>query len=446
MSASAASAQADGRATDQPSVAIVGSGPSGCYLAQALRRQWSQAPITVFDRLPSPYGLVRYGVASDHQGTKSITRQFDRLFTTEGIDFAGNIEIGNHLSLRGLHAEYDIVVLATGLSTDRELAIPGADLPQVYSAGQLTRTLTSHPHGERLLPHLGGSTVVIGTGNVAIDLVRSLAKSVDQWADSDINNDALTHYHRAPVRTITVVSRSAASAAKCDGAMLKELTQIPDAAFRIGDIDPELAKAADAVERSVKARLSALAELATISSDSPRVEIVFRFGWTPTAINGTDQVETVEFANRANDERFTVAADSVVTAIGFEFGANDNPGLDDTDLVAVPGDSARIGTGLYRTGWLRRGAQGTIPTNRQDAKAVADEIIADVAAGRIAVDPTKKAFSGLPESIQRQAVDFAGWLRINEAEIAAAPPGRIRHKFHDFADLLGHAQNTPVPQ
>ena len=165
--------------THSPTVVVVGSGPSGCYTAQFLRKQWPAADITVLDRLPVPFGLVRYGVAPDHQGTKAVDRQFDRLFTRDGVRFVGNVEVGGPVTVDQLRAAFDVVVLATGVSGDRPLGVPGAELAGVHGAGRLTRLLNDHPDEQHPVAPLGPRVVVVGNGNVALDVVRLLAKDHD---------------------------------------------------------------------------------------------------------------------------------------------------------------------------------------------------------------------------------------------------------------------------
>ena len=169
-----------------PHIAIVGAGPSGLFAAQNLRRLVANAVIDVFDRLPVPFGLIRYGVAADHQGVKAVARQFERLFEREGVRFFGNVHIGRDITVEELTEFHDVVLLAAGLAGDRRLGIEGELLPGVLSAGRLTRWLNSHPDEAAFRPKLGTHVVIIGNGNVALDIARLLLKTPQELSGSDL--------------------------------------------------------------------------------------------------------------------------------------------------------------------------------------------------------------------------------------------------------------------
>ena len=405
-----------------PRVAIVGSGPSGCFTAQALLRTFPNARIDVFERLPTPYGLVRYGVAADHQGTKSVARQFERLFQSDTVRFHGNTSVGSEagadLSLDALRAGFDAVVLATGLHQDVPLAVPGAALPGVVGAGVLTRTLNGHPeHFEA--PGLGGRVVVVGHGNVAMDVVRLIARDADELLGSDMDDevrDALV----GAVRTIHVVGRSAPALAKFDPVMVRELATLAGVEHVLHGVDIE------AFEPGKDARADALRDLAaTTGASNTRVRVEWWFGLAPESVEGDGVVERMRF--RAPGGDVVLDADSVVTAIGFA-GSAPSP------MTPEAQESGRIEDGLYAAGWLRRGPRGTIPDQRADARALAALIAEDIASGSVGVGR-----DGLPAS--GTAVDFDGWRRIDVAEVRGAAPGRTRAKLRTLEDLLAAARD-----
>lgn len=417
-----------------PTVAIVGSGPSGCYLAQALRKQWDSAPIDIFDRLPVPYGLVRYGVAPDHPGTKGIIRQFERLFVRDGIRFYGNIELGNDLSLEDLRAAYDVVVLATGLSADCRLGIRGDSLAGVFGAGVITRRLNDHPDEQALRFDLGKRAVIIGQGNVGIDVLRLLSKPAEAFEGSELSCEALEACRARPLSRIDIVGRSQPGSAKCDAAMLRELGRLDGLAFFFPDSLPEL----DSVEaKEARSRLSAFHELA----ESPRptevcCEIYFHFGWIPEAVLGESSVSGVRFkASNDSQRSLSLDAESVITAIGF---AQRDARLPGAPEAPRPDEHGRLSPGLYCTGWLRRGPRGTIPENRQDARAVASTIAADSAAMNLG----RPGIKALTETVTTKATDFAGWKRIEAVERAEASANRLSRRIPDRARLLQIAQGN----
>jgi ferredoxin/flavodoxin---NADP+ reductase len=365
--------------TPSPTIAIVGSGPSGCYLAQSLRKRWKEAEIVIFDRLPVPYGLVRFGVAPDHLGTKAVARQFDRLFEREGVRFIGGTEIGSSIRLDELRDSFDVVVLACGLHGDRALGVPGDTLPGVYGAGRVTRLINGHPdeHADGL--RIGERIAIVGNGNVAMDLVRLLLTPAERLRELNVAEEVVRALEPASVKRIDIVGRSAAGQAKFDLAMLRELTKLPDVRFVAGD----LGEAGDADEGGTGKR-EAVAELARTSPDRADRSVHFHFGWTPERVIGKDAVQSIAFHSTADtDASLLLDVDGVITAIGFEeLNASpiqrDRHESPESDL-----DKGYLSPGLYCAGWLRRGPRGTIPENRADSKMVADAIIEAVDTARL---------------------------------------------------------------
>ncbi|WP_300439523.1 FAD-dependent oxidoreductase [uncultured Mameliella sp.] len=399
-------------------IAIVGAGPSGCYLAQALLKKAPDLQVDLIDQLPVPYGLVRYGVAADHQGTKGVARQFARVFERQGARFFGNVSIGRDVTLEDLRAAYDAVVLAAGLSSDRKLGVPGDDLPGVFGAGRLTRALFEHPEAEDL-PDLGAHPVIVGNGNVAIDLLRLLAKAPEELDGSDLGEGPSRWLAQSGIETITITGRSPAVRAKFDAVMVKELA-------KLSDVRIEVIGAGDGNDPAEAKTLEALSAIHDHGDGAKR--ITFRFGLTPKAVEGDAQAQAVRFANQGGEE--VIPCTSVLTAIGFEAA----PGLPRDALIsgAADAEAGRLATGLFAAGWFRRGPRGTIPENRADAQALAAVILDDLSA-----DPARvggAVFDGLD-----QVVDYSGWCRIDAAETEAAPEGRCRSKLATRETMLGVA-------
>jgi Pyridine nucleotide-disulphide oxidoreductase len=393
-------------------VAIVGAGPSGFYAAAGLLRARPDLHIDIIDRLPTPYGLVRAGVAPDHQGTKAIVRQFEKLLLQPDVRFAGNIDVGRDLSWDEFDAAYDAVIVATGMVVDRKLGVPGEDLAHVWGSWRFVAWLNGHPDF-RAGPDLSKvrTVAVIGNGNVALDVARLLAKSADEMAKSDIVPEAGAAIANAPLTDIYVIGRRGPEHASFTNNELAEMGRLVRA---VSVADPKALSvtppASDPTpERLRKAKnLEILKGFASHKPGEKPVTVHFLFGAVAKAIRpGEIELSTGMLTS-------TLKADFVVTCIGYS--GEDFPKRDD----------------VFPVGWAKRGPTGTIPTNRAESHAVAQQVLAFLRDR----DP-KSGPDVLPI-----AVDAAGWHRIDKHEVAAgAAQGRPRVKLTEWQALLDIAQD-----
>lgn len=416
------------------SIAVVGSGPSGCYIAQFLHKRLPDADITVFDRLPVPYGLLRYGVAPDHQGTKAIIEQFDRLFSGGGVRFAGNVDIGVDVTLAVLRKAFDVVVLATGIASDRQLGIPGEGSPQIYGSGRLTRLINSHPDEDRKGLELGRRTLIVGNGNVAVDVLRTLIKSETDFLNSDVD-DAFRNDLAKNLTDISILGRSPAHAAKFDKTLIRELGRVPGVRFAMHGLED----AAEEAEPLAQTKVDELRLLEQLQHDVPtRITVHFYFGWVPESINGRNRVRSMTFSGAYDTaERLTIETDSVITAVGYTEGAQDS--FARTDLVGQSTDPHRgmLDSGLYCTGWFGKGASGTIPEHRAESRLVAAAIADDLGS---LPERAEGGFTKLPQHVIAKSVDFDGWKAIDVVEVSTAALERYRRKIRERTELLAIAR------
>lgn len=358
-------------------VAVVGAGPAGCYTAQFLAKHWPDVSITILDTHTAPHGLIRFGVAPDHLGTKAIAKQFDRLFARENVEFCGSTEVGRDVTLEQLRAANHAVVLATGLWGDRRIedlhrTSDGKPLKGIYGSGTLTRLINGHPGETADSVEVGKRTVVVGAGNVAMDIVRLMLTPPESLADHGVAKDVIKALTGGPITHIDVVCRALAPLAKFDVSMVKELADLPDVKFTSDLAKRTTTPADDQKSHAIRALEEGSPETAGRTVD-------FHFGWVPQGVSGYESVDSIHF--RAADESgdvLTLATDSVCTAIGFT--DSESTALRRDELLTADGDieKGRLADGLYCVGWFRRGPTGTIPTNRADAKAVASTIISDL--------------------------------------------------------------------
>jgi ferredoxin--NADP+ reductase len=413
-------------------ICIVGSGPAGCYAAEKLQRDAPDAAIDIIERLPTPFGLIRAGVAPDHQSTKAVARILERVLARPGTRFWGNVEVGRDLSLDALREAYDAVILATGAPLDRRLGIAGETLPGILGSAAFTRWYNSHPD-HTAAPSLAGitSVAIIGNGNVALDVVRLLAKSPAELAQSDIDPAVEATLGTMRLREIHVCGRRGPAEASFSPLELGEFGTLERAQPFID--------AADAAVAVPDAAVGAhFADFAAAPPAEKPIAIRFHFRARPAAFRGTDRVSAVEFSGQRNEggryvdsgERFVLPAELVIRCIGYET----QPCCELRPEAGIfANENGRIAPGLYVVGWAKRGPTGTIPTNRSEAHQVAQRLLAETQpAGR----PGRAALEKLLAERAIRVVDHAGWQRIDAAERAAAAPGRPRRKFTSIDGML----------
>ena len=428
------------------SVAIVGSGPAAFYTAQALAESLGDGvAIDIVERFPSPYGLIRFGVAPDHQTTKKVSRAFEKTALLPQVRFFGNVEIGRDLSLDELRELYDAVVLAVGAPFDRPIGIPGEDKTGVYGSAAFVGWYNGHPDFQDLKPDLRTKVVaVIGNGNVAIDVARVLVKTPAEMADADLTEQAAAAIHAAPITDVYMFGRRGPIDAKFTNVELREMGKldicapIVDAAqlpATVGDLD-------DDRERRLKERnLATLKDFAARPPETKPKRVHFAFYASPVEILGGERVEAIKLERtrvvggraEGTGEFFTVPCGVVIPAVGYRSVAVDGAPFD-TKAAIVPSKDGRVGPGLYAVGWIKRGPTGVIATNRPDGETVAEHVKADVAKGS---KPGRIAFQTLLEERDVRWVTFGDWKKIEAAEIARATPPSPRRKFTSVAEMLG---------
>jgi len=430
-----------------PKIAIVGAGPSGCYVADALARKLPGAQIDVFDRLPTPFGLVRGGVAPDHQGTKNIARQFERTLGREGVRFLGNVSVGREISFDELKAAYHVLVITIGALQDRRLGIPGETLDAVYGSGRFVAWYNGIPDGRDLNPRLDGkSLAILGNGNVALDIARLLAKTPGELAGADLCAHARAAFEAATIEDIWLIGRRGPAEASFTSAELAEFGELARAAVLVdpAQLPPELPEGlAEEQSKVAQKNLDLLQGYAARGDQRERpLRVHFLFHAVPLAILGDGRARELVLQKTRIEhgqtlpagETFRIPADTVVTAIGYR--STPFPGLPfDAARGVVANQSGRVGPGVYTAGWCKRGPHGVIPANRADALAVADLILADLAASQTSHKPGGALIDTLLAERGVQPVDFSGWQKINAAEVAAGD-GRPREKLARLEDLL----------
>ena len=424
--------------------AIVGSGPAGFYTAEALEKAYGEvARIDVLDRFPVPYGLIRFGVAPDHQSLKAVSKRYDKTAESPGVDFIGNVTVGRDVTVAELLELYDAVVLATGAPHDRKLGIPGEDLPGVVGSAEFVGWYNGHPDFADLDPFLQGShAAVVGNGNVALDCARILSKTRQEFEGSDIVGHALEALDTSAIRTVTILGRRGPHQIAMTPKELGELGHLEAAVPVVEQDDFPPAEADEPLEPGLRKSVGLLRGFADLPQDKPK-RIVFDFFAKPVAIEGDGKIERIvvektvldeKGAARGTGETYEVPASLVVTAIGYSTSPIPEVPFEDGKFV---NENGRISNRLYAVGWARRGPTGTIGTNRPDGYEVADQIAAALPASRSGGRPGAEGLKRLLGERGVMPTDYDDWRTIEKSETDRARPGSPREKFVRPADWFG---------
>jgi len=441
-------------------VAVIGSGPAGFYAAGALlASEDPRVEVDLFDRLPTPWGLVRLGVAPDHPNIKAVSRAFEKISAHPRFRFLGNVEVGRDVTHAELAERYGAVVYAIGSQTDRRLGIPGEDLPGSWPATAFVAWYNGHPDFQDLEFDLSHErAVVIGNGNVALDVARMLALTPDELAPTDTTDAAIEAINAAGVKEILVIGRRGPVQAAWTPVEVGELGELEGADILVDSGELELDEASEAeleaAPATVKRNLEHLRRYAARAPEGKRRAIRLRFLRSPVAILGEDRVEAIELVrNELVDGRAVATADREIVECGIVFRSVGYRGI---PLAGLPFDEAACVlpnaggrtldgpgqplTGVYCAGWIKRGPTGVIGTNKKDATETAQAVLEDARGGKLGHGRGASAIDALLAERGVAVVTQSGWEAIDAAERAAGEPlGRPRVKLAEWDALLDAA-------
>ena len=423
-----------------PSVVIIGSGPSGFYTAESITKNLN-SDIDIIDRLPTPFGLIRGGVAPDHQTTKKISSSYTKTAEKEKVKFFGNIEVGKDITIEELRELYDVVVLAIGSELDNKLEIKGSNLQGVYGSAEFVGWYNGHPDYVNLEPNLNTkNVVVIGNGNVAIDIVRVLSKTSEEMSDSDIPGYALDSIKKSPIKNLYIVGRRGPVEAKFTNVELREMGKLSNCVPIVNiDLPNELKGSyTERDQRLIEKNLETLKSFSTIEKNNKEKKLNFNFFQKPIEIIGNDKVEIIKFEKtnledgklKDTGEITEIKCGLVVTAIGYK--PKNIPGLKISEGV-VENNEGRIDKGFYASGWIRRGPTGVIGTNKADGELIANLISKEFK------NQNKNGRNALIEIIKNKNLEvtsFEDWEKIDSYEKENAKDPTPRKKILTIKEML----------
>lgn len=447
--------------TDRPlRVAIVGSGPSGFYAVQALQKAEIAVITDMFERLPTPFGLVRYGVAPDHQKIKNVIKIYERIAAKPGFTFRGNVTVGADISVDELRRFYDALIFANGAESDRRLNIPGEDLECSHTATEFVAWYNGHPdYRHRTFDLSCESAVIIGQGNVAVDVCRILAKTVDELKETDIAQYALDALAQSEIKDIYMIGRRGPVQAKFTQLEIKEMGRLDDCDPVVDPVDMEFdpisqAEYDDPGNKAVKTIVPTLQEFAKRGAPEKNRRLHIQFTKSPIAILGSGRVERVVLErNELVGEPFRVRAQGtgdkedlpcglVFRSVGYKSVAM--PGVpfnEDWGVIANKEgrvvDGEAVVPGLYVVGWIKRGPSGVIGTNKPDSQETVEALLADVGELKPCPDPEDVSLRNLLKEKGIGVVSFEDWQKIDAEELARGEEaGKVREKVASIDEML----------
>ena len=447
-------------------IAVVGSGPAGFYAAGALLAHDPPIEVDMFDRLPTPWGLVRLGVAPDHPKIKSVSRAFEKIAQRPGFRFFGNVDIGSDVSHEELAELYDAVIYAYGAQADRRMGIPGEDLPGSWAATEFVAWYNGHPDFQDIPFDLSSErAVVIGNGNVAIDVARMLALTLEEISPTDTTDEAITAILGAGIKEIVILGRRGPVQAAFTTPELQELRELAGADLVVDpadlELDPVSAAALEEDTALARRNVEVLREAVAAPTTGKEKRVVLRFCVSPMAIIGNERVEAVEVVRNElvadesgqiravpTEEREVIPCGIVLRSVGYRGTAMPGVPFDEgratirNDQGRVLDDAGAPIPGLYCTGWIKRGPSGVIGTNKKDATETVELLLADAEAGLLLRRGDGDVGSMLAEK-GVTPVSYAGWEAIDAVERARGETqGRPRVKICSWDELLAAAETS----
>lgn len=449
-------------------VAVVGAGPTGFYAIEQLTKQSNLAvEIDLFERLPTPFGLVRYGVAPDHQKIKSVTKVFDKLMSRPGVRFFGNVEYGKHLHLADLQAHYHQIIFTVGAQSDRQLGVPGEDLAGSHPATEFVAWYNGHPDYKDCHFDLSQESVaVIGVGNVAVDVARILCRTPEELTQTDIAGHALEALSHSQVKEVYLIGRRGPAQAAFTTPEVKELGELSDADVlalpdEVALDDLSQAALAASSDRATTKKVELIQGYATRVPAGKSRQLVLRFLLSPVELIGDESgrvtalklVKNKLVATDSGTLRAQPTGETETIPVGLVFRSIGYLGLplpnipfhkkwgviNNQEGRIIDVDSGQPVLGLYTAGWIKRGPTGVIGTNKPDAAETVERMMADLAAGRTLdpAFPSLEAITNLVAERQPHSFSYADWLQLDALEVKNGEmSGRPRLKFITADEML----------